>query len=107
MHTLSYTFTFYRDDLLKPGRSVKSKTIVIDETSEIDPSPIYKQPHTYRAKPVKVSELIHALESEKALAEDRSRLLNRTQREAVCRALSQPLSLIQVNLPYKVSVERS
>lgn len=98
MHTPSFTCNYHRDDLLKPGRDVKSKTVVVDETSEIDPSPIYKKPHTCKMEPVKVSELIHTLESEGSTDDNCRILFDRTQREAVRRALLQPLSLIQVDL---------
>ena len=89
----SFNLLIYRDDLLKPSGEVKSSTVIINEGSEIDSSPIYKTDKT--PKLVKVSELIDILQ---ASADEIS--LNESQREAVCRALSQSLSIIQVY--YKV-----
>jgi len=80
-------------DLLEPSGDIKSEPEIIEDSSEVDVSHLYhpdKQPAIPRTSVVKLKE---ALEDEE---EEYKFCLDRSQRDAVYKALSQSLSVIQV-----------
>lgn len=88
MHACSYS-----GDLLEPSSDIKSEPEIIEDSSEVDVSHLYhpdKQPAVPCTSVVKLRE---ALEDEE---EEYKFCLDRSQRDAVYKALSQSLSVIQV-----------
>ena len=84
-----FSLLYISNDLLEPSNDVKSKPEIIDDSSVVDPQPLYKQPDIPN---MSVWELKVALENE----EKHNFCLDRSQREAVYKALSHPLTVIQV-----------
>jgi len=82
--------SYISNDLLEPSNDVKSKPEIIDDSSVVDPQPLYKQPDIPN---MSVRELKVALENEE---EKHNFCLDSSQREAVYKALSHPLTVIQV-----------
>ena len=82
--------SYISNDLLEPSNDVKSKPEIIDDSSVVDPQPLYKQPDIPN---MSVREIKVALENEE---EKHNFCLDRSQREAVYKALSHPLTVIQV-----------
>lgn len=82
--------SYISNDLLEPSNDVKSKPEIIDDSSVVDPQPLYKQPDIPN---MSVREIKVALENEE---EKHNFCLDNSQREAVYKALSHPLTVIQV-----------
>lgn len=82
--------SYISNDLLEPSNDVKSKPEIIDDSSVVDPQPLYKQPDIPN---MSVREIKVALENEE---EKHNFCLDGSQREAVYKALSHPLTVIQV-----------
>ena len=87
------------NDLLQPSNDTKCESEIIDDSSLVDPQPLYI-PDKQLDVPNKLSvkELKVALENEE---ERLNFCLDESQREAVYKALSHPLTVIQVR--HKVS----
>ena len=77
---LLFSLLYISNDLLEPSNDVKSKPEIIDDSSVVDPQPLYKQPDIPN---MSVWELKVALENE----EKHNFCLDRSQREAVYKAL--------------------
>ena len=95
-----FSFLYNSDDLLQPSNNTKSESEIIDDSSLVDPRPLYF-PDKQLDVPNKLSvrELKVALENEE---EKHNFCLDESQREAVYKALSHPLTVIQVW--YKLSL---
>ena len=102
-------FYFYRDDLLDPGPKVKSKPKILNDSTKVDPRPLYKSSCGYVPEEMTVGQLKEALLDQD---EDGSQLcLDLSQRDAILNALLHPLTAIQVpilsySLLYKRAYDR-
>ena len=96
---MSNFLSYNSDDLLQPSNDTKSESKIIDDSSLVSPQPLYF-PDKQLDIPNKLSvrELKEALENEE---EKHKFCLDESQREAVYKALSDPLTVIQVR--YKLS----
>jgi len=91
LRTLDINKIHFINDLLDPSTDIKSQLEIINDSSEVDALHLYlpgKQPDEPRVSVMKLKKALASDDKDKFCPDE-------SQREAICKALSHPLSVIQ------------